>query len=337
MTPSLINFNAQTRELLLDLVWRQWSVLGVAGHGVKEPNWIVDIEALVLVTTVHGRSDPRLFDEMLDWLWSNAQWVNVQRLRNIQKQLALGDGRVLSAVADWLSQRSTLSKWKPLAKETEASQKTEPLFRLANTRESLWQGELDPIFARHGLQRGAVEQREMSRPPNPRPAAVLSWKLRSLFGVQARCEILQWLLTHERGHAAEIARATYYYPRTVEDTLREFVASGLVSSAPTGRAISYWVQSDQWLFLRSWAEPRLFPRWIDWPRLFHFQEKLMSATKSDMIPLLQASELRRVFEEMLPVLEAAGLRTEFKASRNDTGTDFLTVLMRDITDLYAEL
>ena len=56
-----------------------------------------------------------------------------------------------------------------------------------------------------------------------------------------------------------------------------------------------------------------------------------------MSPLLQASELRRVFEEILPVLETGGMRTEFKASRNDTGTEFTTMLMRDIERLYAEL
>ena len=337
MTPSPPNFNTRTRELLLDLIWRQWSVLGVAGHGAKEPNWIVDIEALVLITTVYGRSDPRLFDEMLDWLWGNAQWVNVQRLRNIQKRLTLGDSRVLAAIADWLSQRTTLSKWKVLAKDPEPVEYPESLFRLSDMRELPWRGEPDPIFVRHGLQRGPVEQRGMSRPPNPRSAAVLSWKLRSLFGVQARCEFLLWLLTHERGHPAEIARATYYFSRTAEDTLREFAASGLVRSAPTGRAISYWVQPEEWFFLRSWDQPRGFPRWIDWPRFFHFQEKLMSVTKTEMSPLLQSSELRRVFEQLLPVLEDGDLRTAFKASRNDTGTEFTAVLTRDVEGLYAGL
>jgi hypothetical protein len=111
-----------------------------------------------------------------------------------------------------------------------------------------------------------------------------------------------------------------------------------VHSAATGRAISYWVLPQDWLFLRTWEQPRGFPRWIDWPRFFHVQEKLLSAgANADISPLLQASELRRVLEEILPVLEAGDMRTEFKASRNDTGTEFTVILMQDIEGLYAGL
>jgi len=338
VTESPHSFNPRLREHLLDLVWRQWSLLGVAGHGQKDANWIVDLEALVLVTTAHGRSDPRLFDEMLDWLWGNAQWVNVQRLRNIRKRLPLGDEQVLQAIADWLSQRTTLSKWKVLLKGGPSAPSSKPLFRLANGADMPVRGEPDATFARHGLLRGAIERREMSRPPNPRTAAMLSWKLRSLFGVQARCEFLQWLLTHERGHPAEIARATYYFPRTVEDTLREFAASGLVRSGSSGRAINYWLRPEEWLFLRSWEEPRGFPRWFDWPRLFHLHDRLLAVgARESMSPLLYASELRRVFEEMLPEIEVAGLRTEFQAGLNDTGTEFVAALSRDFERLHERL
>ncbi len=337
MTPSPHSFNSRTRAQLLDLVWRQWSLLGVAGHGQKHANWIVDLEALVLITTAHGRSDPRLFDEMLDWLWGNAQWVNVQRLRNIRKRLPLGDEQALRAIADWLSQRSTLSKWKVLLKGAPSPSSPEPLFRLPDGSGMPMRGEPEPAFARHGLLRAPIERRDMSRPPNPRTAAMLSWKLRSLFGVQARCEFLQWLLTHERGHPAEIARATYYFPRTVEDTLREFAASGLVHSAPSGKAIHYWVQPEEWLFLRSWEEPRGFPRWTDWPRFFHLHQQLLAVPTAQMSDLLFASELRRAFEELQPVLKDGDLWTDYSASRNDLGTEFTATLMRDLERLHAKV
>ena len=338
MTESPHSFNARWRELLLDLVWRQWSLLGVAGHAQKDANWIVDLEALVLVTTTYGRSDPRLFDEMLDWLWGNAQWVNVQRLRNIRKQLDLGDEQVLRGIAQWLCQRTTLSKWKSLLKDSPAPPYPEPLFRLPDGSGMPLRGEPEPAFARHGLLRGPIERRGMSRPPNPRTAAMLSWKLRSLFGVQARCEFLQWLLTHERGHPAEIARATYYFPRTVEDTLRELAASGLVRSAPSGKAVHYWLKPEDWFFLRSWEEPRGFPRWIDWPRFFYLHERLLAiGAREPMSPLLYASELRRVFEELRPEIDAAELRQEFRASADDTGNEFALVLSRDIGRLHQSL
>ena len=71
--------------------------------------------ALLLITTTQGRTDPRLFNEILDWLWVHGESVNVQRLKNIQKALGPGDRRVLGAIDAWLGQRSTLSKLKPLA------------------------------------------------------------------------------------------------------------------------------------------------------------------------------------------------------------------------------
>jgi hypothetical protein len=339
MTPSPTNSKLVLREGLLDLLWRQWAALGVAGNPNSGADWCVDLEALVLITTTQGRSDPRLFDEMLDWLWGNAQWVNVQRLRNIRKRLPLGDERVLAAIADWLSQRATLSKWKPLA-ATAPPVPTIPQ-RLFSTKDGSPQpmvGVSDPVFLRHGLVRGPIERRELSRPPNPRAAAVLPWKLRSLFGVQARCEFLLWLLTHESGHPADIARGTYYFPRTVEETLKELAASGLVHTARPGRETRYWLKPDDWRFLRTWTKPEGFPRWIDWPRFFTAQEQIIAVLDNDdLSPLLQASELRRVFEELQPVLADGRLLPAFVASRNHTGVQFTEALLQDLRELFGQL
>jgi hypothetical protein len=337
MTPSLPS--SKLREDLLDLLWQQWGLLGVAGHGNREPDWIVDIEALVLVTTSLGRTEPRMFDEMLDWLWANAQCVNVQRLRNIRKKFPLGDARALAAIAEWLSTRTTLSKWKPLATVMlESKSSPEPFFAVQEGETQAMYGELDPVFLKHGYARGPIERREMSRPPNPRRAAALSWKLRSLFGVQARCEFIQWLLTHDSGHPAEIARATYYFSRTVEDTLRELAGSGLVHSTQSGREKKYWLTPDDWRFLRTWLKPAGFPRWIDWPRFFHVQERLGAILGNPQLsPMLQASELRREFEELAQILVDGDLFQAFAASRNHTGLEFTTALIRDIEGLYAGL
>jgi hypothetical protein len=158
-------------------------------------------------------------------------------------------------------------------------------------------------------------------------------------GVQARCEFILWLLSHERGHAAEIARATYYYARTVEDALHELTASGLVRCAQGGRSNHYWINSDAWiLFLRSWETPRRFPRWLDWPRLFYCLDRFINVGEGqELSPLLHASELRRIFEEMLPVLEAGELRTLFSANRNETGERFTSALRNDIEILFRRL
>src|SRR5271154_6278749 len=154
MPKSPTSSRMQFRETLLDLLWQQWAALGVAGAANPHAEWCVDPESLVLLTTTQGRTDPRLFDEMLDWLWVHGESVNVQRLKNIQKAAGLGDRRVLGAIAAWLSQRSTLSKWKPLAALSEpVARTTETLFISKEGTPQPSFGPTDPIFLRHGFQR----------------------------------------------------------------------------------------------------------------------------------------------------------------------------------------
>ena len=297
------------------------------------------MEALLLVTTTQARADPRLFDEVLDWLWVNGQWVNVQRLRNIHRRIALGDSRILSAIADWLSQRSTLIKWRPLAAaDGTDSDNREPLFRLKDGRPQPIFGEVDPIFARHGFTRGPIRRRKLSQQPNPRPAAALSWKLRALFGVQARCDILLCLLARGAGYAADLTRATFYFPRTVEGALKELAASGLVHTGPTGRKARYWLKPEDWQFLRTWSKPAGFPRWVDWPRQFRAQERFLGMLgNADLSPMLLSSELRRTFDELQPMLADGGLDSAFTASRSHTGVSFTDTLIDDLRRLAASV
>jgi hypothetical protein len=338
MTMSLEKSSAELRQSLLKLLWQQWAALGIAGSTPPEANWCVDLEALLLVTTTQARADPRLFDEVLDWLWGNGQWVNVQRLRNIHRRIALGDSRILSAIADWLSQRSALAKWKPLAgADGMNAENPQPLFRLKDGRSQPVFGEVDPVFERHGFTRGPIKRRKLSQQPNPRPAAALSWKLRALFGVQARCDILLCLLTRGAGYPADLTRATFYFPRTVEEALKELAASGLVHTGQTGRKARYWLKSEDWQFLRTWSKPADFPRWIDWPRLFCAQERFLGVLgNAELSPMLLSSELRRTFDELQRMLADGGLDSAFTASRSHTGLSFTDALVGDLHRLAAD-
>lgn len=334
----LPNSNPEFRRPLLDLLWRQWSALGVAGSAESGAAGCIDIEALVLITTLQGRYEARLFDEMLDWLWSNGNWVNVQRLRNLHRRLALGHPRVLAAIADFLSQRAVLSKWKPLAKpeSVEVPAQPEPLFLHDDGKASLVFGTADPIFNRWGFWRGPCSLRHLSRAPNPLPAHNLLFKLRALFGVQSRCEVLLWLLTNQAGRPADVARATCYFPRTVEDTLKELAESGLIREARSGRERHYALDPTEWDFLRTWKTPPGFPDWIDWSRRFATIERISSVlSRTDLSEMLRASELLRVLEELQPILAEGGLISAFAASRKHTGVRFTEALMEDLGRLLA--
>ena len=83
MNQPLKTFKQEYQNLLLNFLWRQWSALGVAGQAGGEDVRIIDPEALLLFTCTLGRHEPRLFDEVLDWLRENGRFINVMRLKRI--------------------------------------------------------------------------------------------------------------------------------------------------------------------------------------------------------------------------------------------------------------
>ena len=112
MNISLKEFKKTILESLLDLLWRQWSALGVSGYSHSEESQVVDPEALLLLTLTVARYDARLFDEVLDWLEVNGDYLNVQRLQNLVKQFDFKARTELSAVAELLGQKSSVAlKW----------------------------------------------------------------------------------------------------------------------------------------------------------------------------------------------------------------------------------
>lgn len=265
MNPSPPNSSAQLRETFLPLLWRQWSALGVAGQVTGGGRTIIDPEALLLVSTVFARHDARLFDEMFDWLRGNGIWINVMRLTRLQKEHDLGDGTVLGALAEHLGQDSAHLKWKVLTKAKPAGRETRPLFPHLPVP-----NRTDEIFKGWGWLRPPVESRGLSRPPRPNQPATFLLKLRALFGRQSRAEVVAWLLTHEAGHPAQIARETGYYRGSVQNVLNELELSGHVQATRQGREKLFVARREPWRFLLTWepGEQAEFPRWLPWPGLF---------------------------------------------------------------------
>ena len=66
MTMSLEEFRTGFRDRAIELLWRQWTSLGVSGYGVPWRGGAVDPEALLLLTCRLGRYDARLFDAMIE-------------------------------------------------------------------------------------------------------------------------------------------------------------------------------------------------------------------------------------------------------------------------------
>src|SRR5271155_4949218 len=132
----------------LGFAWRQWAQAGVAANIAGYDRWAIDPEALILFTIAVARRDPRLFDEVLDWIALNRQLLSMQRLRNLSRRFPV-DRDLVGAVIAWADARelSAVSEPGPVRGDR---REPRPVF----SRDVLsFIGEPDPVFAEYGYAR----------------------------------------------------------------------------------------------------------------------------------------------------------------------------------------
>jgi hypothetical protein len=81
LSVDLTAFSEQLRGQLLGFAWDEWAQMGVSAVPRRVSRWAQDPEALIVFTLEVARSDPRLFDELLDWMLRNESLLTVPRLR----------------------------------------------------------------------------------------------------------------------------------------------------------------------------------------------------------------------------------------------------------------
>ncbi len=323
---------------MVDLLWHQWSSIGVAGYERPGEQRIIDPEALVLATTRFGRYDSRLMDESIDWLMKFGQRISLQRLRGLEKNWpGVADPHVLSSIADMLGGQVAHRKWRVLAAPPARILDPEPLFLVRDGNPTPQFNETDPVFAKHGLLRGVVVLRNMSQAPDPRRPENLVFTLRALLGVNARAEIMAWLLTHESGHPAAIARATGYFSKSIQQILNEMAGSGQLASTRTSREKHFFLpRRKEWqaLLTPTAAGRNTIPEWIDWMPLFsavtRFAEALGKPGLDQKSEHYQAIQLREAFAVATPALVQAGRIHAMQANPQLTGAALITALLADL-------
>lgn len=311
MKTSSSTSNAELQDSILQLLWQQWTALGLSGHVSHPSKSMVDPEALLLFSTVFARHDVRLFDEIADWLLQNGTWINVQRLTRLHKEHELGDKNILGALAEHMIKDSTHTKWKVLAKRTVELEEPQWLFPKFGIS-----AHADPIFKAWGWLRPPLEKRGLSRPPRPNQPAAFLLKLRALFGRQSRAEVLAWLLTHESGHPAQIARETAYFRGSIQNVLNELELSGHVFATREGREKHFVARKEDWRFLLTWdasGSPE-FPQWVPWAVVFTLIQRFHTLASSDKFATysddLQAIEFNRTLAPLLARLASEGYRAQ---------------------------
>jgi len=306
METSLKKFRDHYLETLLRFLWREWTALGVAGQERVALRHVVDPEALLLFICSLGRYDQRLFDEVMDWLTKNGRFLNIQRMRNILRREGFGGGEVLSAVADWLSQRDDPMKWKLLARMEARKDERQALFYLPDGRPLPQSVDCDATFLNHGFARGPVATREYSQTFPADAAPCLFLKMRALFGVNARCDVLMYLALNGTGHPREVARELYYSQKAIHDVMTDMACSGVLHSSRAARERTFRIAADALPFLTGGKKA---PGWINWPILLSAAETVWQKTEelqaAALDPLVQSSEIVRTMRPLLERLTRA--------------------------------
>jgi hypothetical protein len=299
MQTLLADFRTEFLDRLLDVLWRQWTALGVSGRGQTWTGATIDPDALLLLSCTIARYDARLFDAVLEWLRINGRFISVQRIKRMLKDEIFTGEPVLRAVAAVTTTSENEAKWARMTRDgTKKQRKKEALFFLKNGAPLPVVQKPEPIFAKYGFLRDRVEERGVAEPFRPEPLENLLLRLRALLGVNARCEIFQFLLLNDRGSPRAMAKDCYYYPATISKALAEMSQSGFVVSRTEGRHRYYKLLPETWrdLFLGNKAKTS----WVVWARFFSALEQvwlfLDQRDLASQSALAQASSLRRILK-----------------------------------------
>lgn len=263
MTPS-----ASLREALLDRLAAGWITLGVSLGGAMDPT-LLDPEALVVMTALHGRDEPRVYGGALDWCVAYGRLVNGARLRSIAREIGSGTLELegfAAQVAGGGGPRWPVFDGPPVAYES----------------------------------RGKVQVRDLRQP------GALAVRLRALFGVAVRADLMAVLATM-RGSApslAELAARTRSSKRNVAlavDTLR---LGGAVEVDRVGNQQRVRLAPDP--ALRAWLGD--VPETADWATRFLVVESVLRFDAASTAGgIARVVEARLLAERSLPMGRRAGL------------------------------
>lgn len=292
---------------LLDFVWEEWAQMGVLAASARPRRWAQDPEALLLLTLEIARNDPRLFDEVLDWLVHNEPLVSTRRLRRLCEDPQ--DRRLSGAVMEWATRQvrpNSTGRGGGIDYD-----EPEPLFRRADGA-ALPTLRPDPLFLEYGLIRPPAEPSGKSLDPDLRASINFAFRLRHLLGVGTRAEAVRYLLTAdiESATVADVAASSGYAKRNIQEALSSLHAAGAVSVAFAAGEQRFAVERARWAFFLG-LDAKELPIHRNWPDLLGalrlILRWLMRPDLERLSDYLRASQAADLLDEIRPRLNRAGL------------------------------
>jgi hypothetical protein len=291
---------------LLALAWDQWSQLGVsAAAPAQREERAADPEALLLFTLEIGRNDPRLFDEVLDWLALNEQLVSVHRLRNLSVDPT--DRALVEAALGWSS--TSRRRRRPGPEPRALSARLDQLFPMIPAPTE----NLDEAFAQHGLARTRVKASGKSGVPRLHDPISFAFRLRRLLGVGVRAEVIRTLLTIRAARLSGkvITASAAFAQRNVREGLAQLMEAGVVEVAEISDDRHYSVRHTDWASLLGMPAAPDLPLHYDWIPTYRALTRIVRWLQQpgldDLSPYLRASQARTLVDTIAADLRYAGI------------------------------
>ena len=290
---SSAEFSRQFLRKAEDLIAAQWQQLGVAltASGRESANSWIDLESLLAFTLFAPHGDRRLSEGALEWIIHHRGLVNTSRLKRL--------------VTLYNRNRSTYR-----------TQIGEDLMRDFSS------GDTDRFANRVAEELGtsSYKPRGILSPLNTTRPRLLQLRLRSLFGINARAEVLMFLLQHKSENSNAMARHIGFAQKQVYLILENWTDAGIVRCIRQGRAGNYsLIRPDDWQCM---LDISALPQPVNWIHAFHTLTQILDIIGETDDPYLLASRFRDIEPDLQRLLST--LEIHLPDARNFTGDAYLT-------------
>lgn len=292
---------------LLEFAWNEWAQLGVLSEVSRPSTWAQDLEPLLVLSLDVARADPRLFDEILDWLVHNEALLSVRRLRTVARDSP--EPTLTEAMLAWIAQHRPKARFSGQHHRELPGATTRLFFD-----EDFPIRKPDAAFLEHGwLRPEAMPTGKAQEPVLTRPIA-LGLRLRRMYGPGARAEAMRILLCSDAKEltATAITRSATYTKGNVLEALRGLEDARVVSVDRVGREAHYAVNDHDWATLLRVERP--FPTHVAWVQLLGGLGAILAWVRGqagqEASDYMLGSAARQLLKAVGPDLRWAGIAVE---------------------------
>ena len=259
-------YKKQLFEAVQNLLWNQWTALGIPGHiAASKSNTVLDPEALLVFSAGFARYDQRLYDLILDWLQVHSSQINIQRLKALHAKSEWNDAASLGYMSAVAAQTDHV-RWKKLAQDYLPDNISSPaaLFLDENGEPEHYIPRHDELALKYDFYRNDKRSTQITPASLSKTTETLLLRMRGFLGISARAETLLVLLTLPQCKVQDIVDRSGFTWKSIQDVLGELAFGGFVSSVDgVSRGKLYYLsEPDSIRKLFGIRQGSIFPNWL---------------------------------------------------------------------------